>query len=135
MIETMACSDGDRFLVTFEDAEPRWTQGLWLAVDGQLAVADSINDQFVLWRDTAPSKVMVEVRSTLDGLLRFHNVWNSGRGYGPWESQSHTSGMMREDVPGGYRYRCSDINPSPTYGALVFTIERHHSPIECPLIG
>lgn len=56
--------------------------------------------------------------------MRLYNVWNSGRGRGPWESQSHTSGMISEVVAGGFRYRCSDIGPDPSFDALVFTLKR-----------
>jgi hypothetical protein len=124
LIETIACSAGDRFSLTFESAEPRWRQGVWLAVAGELVVNGYVASQVVLWRDTAPDRVRLEVRSTDDGLMRLYNVWDSGRGRTPWESQSHTSGMVREASADGYLYRCSDINPSPTFEALVFTLER-----------
>lgn len=125
LIETVACSVGDRFSVTFESVDPRWRQGVWLAVDGTLAVEDQSVSQVVLWRDTAPDHVELEVRSTDDGLLRLYNVWDSGRGLGPWESQSHTSGMISEAITGGLRYHCSDISPNPTFDALVFTLKRN----------
>lgn len=125
LIETVPCSAGDCFLLTFEFAHPRWRQGVWLAVDGDLAVADQTSSQVVLWRDTAPDQVHFNVRSSSDGLLRLHNVWDSGRGLGPWESQRHTSGMVSEAVPGGFRYRCSDISSDPTFDALVFTLQRN----------
>lgn len=123
LIEALPCEDGDRFSLTFESAEPRWRQGVWLAVDGELAVADVLSPQLVLWRDSVPSSVDIEVRSAKDRLLSFYNVWDSGRGRRR-ESQSHSSGMVREGLEGGgFRYRCSDISPAPTYGALVFTLE------------
>lgn len=121
LIEAVPCTSGDRFSVTFESAEARWRQGVWFAVDGELAVGDHSASQVVLWSDAAPEHVRVEVRTTGDGLLRFYNVWDSGRGRG-YESQAHTSGMLREVEPDGVRYRCSDINPAPTFEALVFKI-------------
>lgn len=125
LIESLTCTAGDRFSLTFESVDPRWRQGVWLAVDGELAVAGQTSSQLVLWRDTAPRRVTFEVKSTDDGLLRLYNVWDSGRGGGPWESQSHTSGMVREVVAGGIRFHCSDISPDPTFDALVFTLERN----------
>jgi len=125
LIETVPCSAGDRFSLTFESVEPRWRQGVWLAVDGDLVVGDQTTQQVVLWRDAAPDQVQVEVRSTSDGLLRLYNVWDSGRSRRPWESQSHTSGMIREAVAEGFRYHCSDISPHPSFGALVFTLTRN----------
>lgn len=123
LIEALPCQAGDQFVLTFESAEPRWRQGVWLAVDGEIAVAESLAPQVVLWRDAAPQVVEVAVRSTKDGLLRLYNVWDSGRGRGR-ESQSHSSGMIREVVRNGFRFRCSDISPAPKYEALVFTLER-----------
>lgn len=125
LIESVPCSAGDRFTLTFESADPRWRQGVWLAVHGTLAVEIETSSQIVLWRDTAPDQVQLEVRSTDDGLLRFYNVWDSGRGLGPYESQSRTSGMISESVTGGRRYQCSDINPDPTFDALMFTLTRN----------
>jgi hypothetical protein len=125
LIEAVSCSAGDRFSLTFESVDPRWRQGVWLAVDGTLAVEDQASSQIVLWRDTAPDQVQLEVRSTGDGLLRLYNVWDSGRGRGAWESQSHTSGMIGESVTGGFRYHCSDISPDPAFDALVFTLKRN----------
>ncbi len=46
----------------------------------------------------------------------------SARGIHPHESQSHTSGMLREQTAIGTRYRCSDIDPDPSFEALVFSI-------------
>ncbi|MDT0213337.1 hypothetical protein Q9R29_05525 [Rothia sp. ARF10] len=124
LIESVDCAAGDRFSLTFESAEPRWRQGVWLAVDGDVVAAGQVSSQILLWRDTAPDQVEIEVRSTGDGLMRLYNVWDSGRGHGH-ESQRHTSGMVREALPDGYRYHCSDINPAPTFEALVFSVVRH----------
>jgi len=81
-----------------------------LGVKGNLEIAGQTSPQSVVWRDTAPPSVDIVVRSTVDGLLRLYNVWDSGRGRGQ-ESQAATSGMLREPTPLGFRYMCSDINP------------------------
>jgi hypothetical protein len=85
--------------------------------------ADAESPEVVLWRHSAPSPTELRVVASTDGLLRLYNVWESSRGRGR-ESQSHTSGMVREDVPGGWRYRCNDIGTHPDFTALVFTITR-----------
>ena len=123
LIEAIECRDGTAFRLVFESAEPRWRQGVWLAVEGDLEIAGQVTSQAVVWRDTAPPDVDINVRSTDDGLLRLYNVWDSGRGLGH-ESQAATSGMLREPTAAGSRYRCSDINPSPTFEAVVFRLER-----------
>jgi hypothetical protein len=123
LIEAIECRDGSTFRLVFESAEPRWRQGVWLGVEGDLEIAGQTSSQVVVWRDTAPPFVDIVVRSTTDGLLRLYNVWDSGRGYGR-ESQAATSGMLREPTSLGFRYRCSDINPSPTFEAVRFRLER-----------
>ena len=122
-IDALACAEGDVFTLTFEDAAQRWRQGIWLAVDGRLAVDDVESPQLVLWRDTAPRVVNLTVRRTDDRLLRLYNVWDSGRGR-RMESQSATSGMLRQDLADGYRYRCTDIGPDPDFSALTFSLTR-----------
>ena len=89
-----------------------------MATDGLLAVEGETSPQLVLWTDAAPDEVRVTVTQT-DGLLRLYNVWDSGRGLGPFESQSATSGMV---VSGG-TYRCSDIASDPAFDRLAFSIE------------
>ena len=123
LIDTIDCSAGSVFRLVFESAEPRWRQGVWFGVEGQLEVAGSTSPQVVLWRDTAPPAVDIVVRSTSDGLLRLYNVWDSRRGRRR-ESQAATSGMLRDETANGFRYRCSDINPLPTFEALVFSLDR-----------
>lgn len=123
LIEAIECRDGSAFRLVFESAEPRWRQGVWFAVEGNIEIAGQTSSQAVVWHDTAPPAVDIVVRSTEDGLLRLYNVWDSGRGLHR-ESQSATSGMLREPTPLGSRYRCSDINPAPTFEAVVFRLER-----------
>lgn len=123
MIEAMPVVDGDRLRLSIESADDRWRHGVWLAVDGTLMMGDAASPQLTLWVDTAPPVVDLIVAATRDGLLRPYNVWDSGRGRRR-ESQSATSGMRREPVPGGWRYRCNDIGPDPDFTALVFTVTR-----------
>ncbi len=121
-VEALPCAEGDTIQVTFEDASQRWRQGVWLATDGLLRVQDEESSQFVLWQDTAPLGAAVHVVTT-DGLLRFYNVWDSGRGRSQ-ESQAATSGMLRESLPNGYRYRCNDIGGDPEFTCLTFRVTR-----------
>jgi hypothetical protein len=123
MIDTLPCGPGDRFRVTFEGEDGRWRHGIRLMVDGALTVGEATADQVLLWTDTAPNQVMIKVDRTSDGLLRLYNVWDSGRGRRE-ESQAATSGMLREETHAGWRYRCSDISPQPTFDALIFRVER-----------
>ena len=122
-VDVLTIDVGDEVVVTFDSANERWRQGVWLGTEGLLRVGDYTGAQVVLWRDAAPRAVPLEVLGT-DGLLRLYNVWDSGRGLGPYESQSATSGMLVEEVSGGRRsYRCNDIGLDPQFDSVVFTIE------------
>jgi hypothetical protein len=91
-----------------------------LAVDGELEVAGTRADQMELWTDTAPGTVSVRVLNSKDGLLRLYNVWDSGRGRRR-ESQSATSGMLREPVSASTTiYRCNDIGRDLAFNKIVF---------------
>lgn len=121
-VEALPCRGGDTFLLTFEDSAERWRQGVCLATSGTLRAKGEEAAQFVLWQDTAPPTVRLEVIQT-DGLLRLYNVWDSGRGRSR-ESQSATSGMLRQPVGRGYRYRCNDIGNDPPFTSLTFLLVR-----------
>jgi hypothetical protein len=89
--------------------------------DGVLRVAGVEAPQLDIWTDTAPSAVEVECVAT-DGLLRFYNIWQSGRRPGV-ESRSATSGMLVENLGDGWRrYSCNDIALQPDFEQLIFRI-------------
>lgn len=121
-IEALAVEPGQTITLSFEQVQSPWRQGVWLATEGMLEVGDSKAAQFVLWADTAPPEVQIRCEQT-DGLLRFYNVWDSGRKRGPFESQSHTSGMVVEELEdGSRRYGCNDIGLEPDFRKLVFRV-------------
>ncbi len=120
---------GDRWRIAFESAGQTWRHGIWLGVNGgEIQVGDVCAPQVIVWMDDAAGGVEVVVRSSDDGLLRIYNIWDSGRGVRPDESQMHTSGMVREPVEGGFRYRCSAIASVPAFDQLVFTACRQALP-------
>ena len=121
-IEAIEVRSGQTVSLTIESANSPWRQGVWLATQGELSVAGTTSPQFVLWSDTSPSHIEIEVRTT-DGLLRIYNVWDSGRHLGPFESQSATSGMVVETMPdGSSRYSCNDIGTDANFQKLVFRL-------------
>jgi hypothetical protein len=117
-IEVLRIQAGDLATVQFLGTSSEWRQGVWLATNGLLDVNGERLPQVLLWTDTAPAEVTVSVVET-DGLLRLCNIWDSGRGLGPFESQSATSGMLVADGI----YRCSDIASDPAFDRLVFSLD------------
>jgi hypothetical protein len=121
MIAALPVAAGKSAHVVLERSDSRWRQGVRLVTDGVLRVAGLEAPQLDLWIDTAPPAVEVECVQT-DGLLRFYNIWQSGRHPGV-ESRSATSGMVVEDLDDGWRrYSCSDIGANPDFEKLVFRI-------------
>jgi hypothetical protein len=122
MIEALPIVAGQQVLLRFDSAHSGWRQGVFMATAGMLATADTRSSQLILWNDTAPAETSIAVVET-DGRLVLYNVWDSGRGRGRFESQSHTSGMIVEERPDGWlRYSCTDIGVEPDFGRLVFRV-------------
>jgi hypothetical protein len=119
--EIVPISDGKTLKVAFKSVSGDWRQGIWLGVEGELEIAGTRGAQFRLWTDTAPASFDVRVIRTTDGLLRLYNIWDSGRGKRR-ESQSATSGMLKEEMQGLTIYRCNDIGLEPKFDKLVFEL-------------
>jgi hypothetical protein len=123
MLEVVPVVPNETLRITFTSRSGDWRQGIWMAVDGELEVAGQRASQFEIWTDTAPPASDVQVVRTTDGLLRLYNIWDSGRGHRR-ESQSATSGMLKETADRTTTYRCNDIGTLPKFDKLVFEVRR-----------
>jgi|ERR1700674_5846208 hypothetical protein len=123
MLDVIPVRPGETLRITFKSQTGDWRQGIWMGVDGQLSVGGHRADQVEIWTDTAPPSFDVEVLRSTDGLLRLYNIWDSGRGRRR-ESQSATSGMLKETNHGSTTYRCNDVGSQPAFDKLVFEVER-----------
>ena len=56
-IDTLAIRDGEELKLVFEGANSAWRQGVWLATDRHIVVADQKCPSVQLWRDTAQSSL------------------------------------------------------------------------------
>jgi len=121
--EVLPIATGETLRIAFASQTGDWRQGVWLAVNGMLDIAGRIESQFTIWTDTAPREFDVHVVETTDGMLRLYNVWDSKRGIRR-ESQSHTSGMLKEEDGARITYRCNDIGFHPRFDKLVFELQR-----------
>jgi hypothetical protein len=120
-IEALPIAVDQSVHVVLEGSGSPWRQGVRFVTDGVLRVAGVEAPQLDIWTDTAPPAVVVECVQT-DGLLRFYNIWQSGRRPGV-ESRSATSGMLVEDLGDGWRrYSCNDVGVEPAFDKLVFRI-------------
>ncbi len=123
MLDVVPVAAGETLHITFASQSGDWRQGIWIAVDGELEIAGQGASQMEIWTDTAPPTFDVKVLRTTDGLLRLYNIWDSGRGQRR-ESQSATSGMLKETTDRTTTYRCNDIGTLPKFDKLVFEIRR-----------
>jgi hypothetical protein len=103
--------------ITFVQARDR-RQGIWMRSEGGLIVDGSRYQQIELWTDTAPPQVQLTVAAK-DGRLHLYNVWDPGTGS---RSQGYRSGMIKEAIPGGYRYHCNDTGMDVDFERLVFEL-------------
>jgi hypothetical protein len=90
-------------------------------VNGQV-----IRKALLLWRDTAPAEVLLEV-SSKDGKVLIHNVWDYGDGVvHAW----HNGAAMAIDRidHATRRYSCNDGEPDDDLDDLVFTVHRETRP-------
>ena len=110
-------------MLRFESVAPGCRHGVWLAAEGELEVNGVRGGRLVVWTDTAPPEVQIEVVSTDDGVLRVDNVWMPGDKLGR-EPHIIAGGMLREVIEGGRRYRCNAISDVPEFDSLVFTVTR-----------
>lgn len=60
---------------------------MFLATEGLLAIAGTSSPKFVLWQDSAPEVVAIDILDTR-GMLILYNVRDSGRRLRKFESQS-----------------------------------------------
>lgn len=115
--------NNDLISVYFESKNSTWEQGVWLMTDVEIEVNDQKAPSIVLWYGKTPKKVDLRCH-TKDGYLNIYNVWDRGNGM---NSQSHSSGMIIEDISNGRRYKCNDIGFETSFDKLVFRIEKNES--------
>ena len=112
--------DGEKLAVIFESKNSDWSQGVWLMSDQGLKIDGIRNKSIVLWYEMAPEQIEV-ICFTKNGLLSVYNVWDRGEGK---NSQSHSSGMLVEELLNGRRYKCNDIGFDTNFDKLIFRVER-----------
>jgi hypothetical protein len=118
--DIFSIQDGENLKISFESVSSPWRQGVWMKTDTGITVNAIFCPSVVLWADAVPGEIPFQCRSK-DGCLSIYNIWDSGHGT---RSQSHSSGMLVEEIAQGFRYRCNDIGFDTKFHKLVFRIER-----------
>ena len=112
-------NDGSELKLVFESKNSVWNQGVWLMCDRGIIIDDLESVSVEIWFDQSPKEVSF-VCKTDNGLLSIYNIWDRGLGS---NSQSHSSGMLIENVSNGRRYSCNDIGFETEFDKLVFRVE------------
>jgi len=106
----------------FEECNGEWRQGVALSCKGGFRVNDkAIKNGLVLWQDTAPQVVTMEVLGCPQTIV-VRNVWDVGDGV--IHSWHNGAAMIPEPLPTGYRYRCNDGFADEDFDDIVFRLER-----------
>ena len=79
----------------------------------------------MLWRDTAPESVTVDVRSGDGGasVLKLWNVWRGGRDVTQAWLGNAAIQVDGDPASGSFRMRCSDGEGEPSFEDLVVDVD------------
>jgi len=108
--------------LVFEACSAEWRQGVALRFEGKFKVnGQIIRRGIVLWHDTAPQAVDLEVNGKVS-TIEVKNVWDVGDGV--IHSWHNGAAMIVEPLPNGRRYRCNDGFSDDDFDDIVFHLER-----------
>jgi hypothetical protein len=108
--------------LVFEGCNAEWRQGVVLRFEGKFRVnGQIIRRAIVLWQDTAPPTVDLEVIGKAS-TIEVKNVWDVGDGV--IHSWHNGAAMIVEPLPNGRRYRCNDGLADDDFDDIVFRLER-----------
>jgi hypothetical protein len=108
----LALAPSSRIHILFESSATRPVQGLSISAERpkhRLGIAGMSARHFVLWRDTAPRHVEVELpRARQPVLIAIHNVWRDEK-YGTTMYGTNAAAMrVTEERVGKWLLECSD---------------------------
>jgi hypothetical protein len=108
----------------FMSANPAARQALRIAVDGGHAVVNGQQlREVVLWADTAPPSVRIEVVPTGGrAVVKMWNAWEDNTG--AMQAWLGDCGMVIEATRTGVTLRCSDGLGPPDFSDLVVRVDR-----------
>jgi hypothetical protein len=120
MVDRVPVENGQEIHVAFESTNSDWRQGVHLSTDGSFDVnGQTIKKAVVLWRDTAPSEVVLKVKSK-NGECLVKNVWDVGDGVvHSWHSGA---AMIVEQSGSVRRYRCNDGRADDDFDDVIFSL-------------
>ena len=122
LVDEFPLDNSSRLRLTVEHIDSEWKQGLVLRTKGSFLVNNQkVPKSIVLWEDTAPAVIEIEVQSP-DDHIKINNVWDHGDGV--VQAWHHGAAMIVDEIPNGRRYRCNDGHPDDNFTDIVFRLER-----------
>ena len=122
MLDRFPTEGATRLRLVFESCNGEWRQGVALRIDGNFKIhGQSFNKGVVLWHDTAPEVVDLEIPPKVS-VVEVNNVWDVGDGV--IHSWHNGAAMIVESVENGTRYHCNDGFADDDFDDIVFRIER-----------
>lgn len=122
MFDDFPTEGATQLRLIFEECKGDWRQGVALRIEGKFNLNKQIiNKGIVLWQDSAPQTVEMELVGK-PPTLEVKNVWDTGDGV--IHSWHNGAAMIVEDLPNGRRYRCNDGFADDDFDDLVFRLER-----------
>jgi hypothetical protein len=110
--------------VEWQRSRPSPVQGIGLMVKGgPLLIAGQRLREPILWRDTAPDKVLVAWEQAKDGELKVWNCWRDHRG--TTQAWVGNAGMLVEDTGATVILRCNS-RPQVTFEDLIVGLTFDH---------
>ncbi len=137
MYDKIPFMDGDKILITFENTNSEWKQGVSLSLFGYFNVnGEDYKDGILLWEDTSPQQQIIILKSENrkryrskrlppKGILVVKNIWSYKTDVGVCiHSYLGGAAMMIEEIENGRRYRCNDGHLDENFDDIIFTIQK-----------
>ena len=122
--------DGEILKLFFESVNSDWAQGVHLEIDKSIVIKGiEYRTGIVIFSDAKHPELPVLTCRTKEGMLWVWNVWDYHTSSPDQQRRSVMSkelycGMLVEELPNGYRYRCNEGRDDDDYDDLIFRIER-----------
>jgi hypothetical protein len=127
-IHRIAVSSRTRLSISVLGANPSVRQAIRITIEKGTALVSGMDLQdVVLWTDTAPKTVEVDVSPTSKGcMVKLWNAWADSAG--TMQAWIGNAGMLIEQVDAGLRVRCSDGIGEPSFSDLILEIKSVPTP-------
>jgi len=118
-------SNREGSLLSFEDSRSDWRQLVHLETDREVEV-EGVRYRKGVMLPFEYGRSVKFMCLTKEGFLWVWNAWEYRDPQGSLRlmSHEHFSGMLVEELPNGFRYRCNEGRDDDDYDDLIFRIER-----------